>query len=133
MRRRNGKKLAKVVGARGIAFNQDRNITFDVFGYPAEERLRRRDRCSAATPRPTARTTRLNDPKPTRISCDQTGGSSGGGWVIGGGRVNSVVSYGYECGHRIPLPIPCDNAEEGNLFGPYFGNDIKQLYRAEKR
>ena len=59
-----------------------------------------------------------------------TGGSSGGGWVIDGGKVNSVVSYGYEC--TIPLPI-CDNPEEGKLFGPYFGDEIKQLYRSQKR
>ena len=54
-------------------------------------------RCIAATRRPRERTTSRTDPKPTRIDCDMTGGSSGGGWVIDGGKVNSVVSYGYEC------------------------------------
>ena len=58
-----------------------------------------------------------------------TGGSSGGGWVIKGKNVNSVVSYGYEC--VIPLPI-CDNSEDGKLFGPYFGDEIKKLYKSQK-
>ena len=68
-----------------------------------------------------------NNPKPTRIDCDMTGGSSGGGWVIGGENVNSVVSYGYEC--TIPIPPLCNNPEEGKLFGPYFGDEIKKLYK----
>jgi hypothetical protein len=50
-----------------------------------------------------------------------------------GDKLNSVVSYGYECGVILPLPIPCDNPEEGKLFGPYFGDEIKQLYRSQKR
>ncbi len=70
-----------------------------------------------------------SNPKPTRIDCDMTGGSSGGGWVIKDKNVNSVVSYGYEC--VIPLPI-CENPEEGKLFGPYFGDEIKKLYKSQK-
>jgi len=133
MRERGGKKLANVVGARGIAFNQDRNSRFDVFGYPAEapyngETMQRCDTRGNGSDQS------MNEPRPTRIACDQTGGSSGGGWVISRGRVNGVVSYGYDCGLiGIPLPIPCDNTEDGNLFGPYFGDVIKQLYRSQKR
>jgi hypothetical protein len=50
--------------------------------------------------------------------------------VIGGEKVNSVVSYGYEC--TIPIPPLCNNPEEGKLFGPYFGDVIKDLYKSQK-
>ena len=61
-------------------------------------------------------------PKPTRIDCDMTGGSSAAAAGSSAGeKVNSVVSYGYEC--TIPIPPLCDNPEEGKLFGPYFGDD----------
>lgn len=124
-----GKKLADVVGKRGIAFNKSSNQNFDVFGYPAEspfdgERMYRCDSPSQGSDNS------QNNPKPTRIDCDMTGGSSGGGWVIGGEKVNSVVSYGYEC--TIPIPPLCDNSEEGKLFGPYFGGEIKKLYKSQK-
>jgi V8-like Glu-specific endopeptidase len=129
MGERKGRKLANVVGSRGIAFNQGRDLSFDVFGYPAEERFdgERMWRCDSR-----ARGTDSGPaPAPTRISCDMTGGSSGGGWVISRGRVNSVVSYGYEC--TIPIGPLCNNEEEGNLFGPYFGDDVRQLYRSQRR
>ena len=128
MAKRNGKKLADVVGKRDIAFNKGRDLNFDVFGYPAEdpydgETMYRCDSPAQGTDNS------MPNPEPTRIDCPMTGGSSGGGWVIGGEKVNSVVSYGYEC--VIPLPI-CNNPEEGKLFGPYFGDEVKQLYRSQK-
>jgi V8-like Glu-specific endopeptidase len=133
MRKTGGKRLANVVGARGIAFNRNRDSRFDVFGYPAEspyngETMQRCDTQGNGSDGS------MNDPKPTRIACDQTGGASGGGWIVAKGRVNGVISYGYDCGLLgIPLPIPCDNTEDGNLFGPYFGDEIRELYRSEKR
>jgi V8-like Glu-specific endopeptidase len=128
MSKLNGKTLADKVGKRGIAFNKSSNQNFDVFGYPAEapfngERMYRCDSQAEGSDNS------QNNPKPTRIDCDMTGGSSGGGWVIKGKNVNSVVSYGYEC--VIPLPI-CDNSEDGKLFGPYFGDQIKKLYKSQK-
>ena len=129
MRKRNGKKLAQVVGNRGIAFNRGRNLDFHVFGYPAEDPYDGQNmyRCDA----PAQGTDNgMSNPKPTRIDCDMTGGSSGGGWVTGSGDVNSVVSYGYEC---VVIILPCGNPEEGKLFGPYFGAEIKKLYRSQKK
>ena len=129
MKKRNGKTLADKVGKRGIAFNKGDNQNFDVFGYPAEspfdgEKMYRCDSESAG------RDNSQNSPKLIRIDCNMTGGSSGGGWVIGGDKVNSVVSYGYEC--TIPIPPLCNNPEEGKLFGPYFGGEIKKLYKSQK-
>lgn len=132
MYKRNGKKLADRVGKRGIAFKKSRNQKFDVFGYPAEGDFNgeRMFRCDSPAE---GKDNSQGNPEPTRIDCDMTGGSSGGGWVIGGQKVNSVVSYGYECGlGPLPLPIPCNNPEEGKLFGPYFGGEIKKLYRRQK-
>ena len=129
MRKRNGKRLQKVVGRRGIAFDQGRDLNFDAFGYPAEPPFSGGQlwRCSS----PAQGTDSGPPPAPTRIDCDMTGGASGGGWVIGDRRVNSVVSYGYEC--VIPIPPLCDNPEEGKLFGPYFGATIHRLYRSQRR
>ena len=127
MRFRKGRRLQDVVGARGIAFNRGRNLHFEAFGYPAEPpfgggQLYRCDSDAQGTDTG-------GQPAPTRIDCDMTGGASGGGWVIGGRRVNSVTSYGYECS----LPILCGNPEDGKLFGPYFGSVIKSLYRSQRR
>ncbi|CAN5170101.1 peptidase [soil metagenome] len=134
MAKRNGKKLQRVVGARGVAFNRQGNQLFRAFGYPASGPSRFDGgtpfRCKAiqegSDPRP-------GSPRPNRIDCDMTGGSSGGGWVISKGRVNSVVSYGYDCDPLLSIVFPCRNPEKGKLFGPYFGNVIRDLYRSEKR
>ena len=126
MRARNRKRLQNVVGGRGMAFDRGRSLTFDAFGYPAvgfsgTQLYRCHSAAEGVDSGPS--------PAPTRIDCSMTGGSSGGGWVLGNGRVNSVVSYGYEAG----CPIICPNPEEGKLFGPYFGDVIHDLYRSERR
>ena len=131
MGKRGGKRIQRVVGARRMAFNRSGNQNFKAFGYPAEGRFDGRTpyRCKAQQEGSDAD---FNEPRPNRIDCDMTGGSSGGGWVVKGkgGRVNSVVSYGYEC---TVILLPCANPDRGKLFGPYFGSQIKTLYRAEKK
>lgn len=131
MKKRNGKRLQRVVGARGIAFRKGRDLHFKAFGYPAEGRFdgNRLYGCSSAA----EGTDSGPRPRPTRIDCDMTAGSSGGGWIIGKGRVNSVVSYGYECvvGDLL-CPLVGGNPEEGKLFGPYFGNKIRRLYLSQR-
>ena len=131
--RLNGKKLARVVGKRGIAFNRSRKQNFDAFGYPAGDPYDGESMRHCKSPGE-GTDNRQDNPEPIRIDCGMTGGSSGGGWVINGRDVNSVVSYGYECGFGpLPLPVPCNNPERGKLFGPYFGDEIRKLYRQEKR
>lgn len=128
----NGKKLADRVGKRGVAFNKSRDVRFDAIGYPAEGKYEPGDKMYHCDGPAQGTDNGQGKPAPTRIDCDMTGGSSGGGWVVGD-RVNSVVSYGYECGiGPLPLPVPCNNPEEGKLFGPYFGSEIKRLYRSQK-
>jgi hypothetical protein len=120
-----GRGIEDVVGARGIAFNQDRNQVFDAFGYPALDlntpllppnfdgnKLWRCHSGRTANDSPSA----VTGPPTMEIECDMTGGSSGGGWVNEEGFVNSVTSYGYEF-------------DANHLYGPYMGNVAEDLYR----
>lgn len=107
-----GDKLEDTVGARGIVFNGPRDRTYRAFGYPAEDPFngKRMYRCKS----PYGGADSGDEPKPMRITCDMTGGSSGGGWVTGG-KVASVVSYGYE-------------GDSTHLYGPYQGTAAQNLY-----
>lgn len=110
-------RLSDVVGASGVAFNQARGLTYKAFGYPAAspfngETLKS---CTGAA---------SNDPYNPQfisqgISCDMTGGSSGGPWFIGtssSGVQNSVNSYGY---NRMAV-----------MYGPYWGSVIEATYNS---
>lgn len=129
-RNRNGRGVQDRVGARRIAFNRPRNQFYGAFGYPAAAPFdgQRLYRCDSPY---RGDDTEFDPPRPMRIDCDMTAGSSGGGWVADGGFVASVISYAYECLVVLPV-IGCDNPEEGKLFGPYFGNVIRALYRANR-
>jgi len=118
-----GRGVQDVVGARGIAFNQPRDETFEAFGYPAfdpntpllppnfdGEHLFR-----CVSPRTGSDAPPGGGPETMEIDCDMTAGSSGGSWVIGAEFVNSVTSYGYQF-------------DGGHLFGPYFGSTARTLY-----
>ena len=109
-----GTALTDRVGGRGIAFNSARNQTYQSYGYPAAppfdgERLWR---CTSALQ------TSDNDANPPTlgIGCDMTGGSSGGGWIVGS-NVVSVNSYGY--GNQPDV-----------MYGPYQGSVAQSLYNA---
>lgn len=112
----NGASLTDVVGGQGIAFNQPRAQNMYAFGYPAAAPYdgSRLIYCSGTT---------FNAFLSNGIgmTCNMTGGSSGGGWFqqfsesTGAGIVNSVNSY------KINF-IP------NWMFGPYFGADAQNLY-----
>ncbi len=116
-----GRGIEDVIGARPIAFEQPRDQRINAFGYPAlpgllhpefnGERLYRCDSPITGADNPPG-----NGPEPLEISCDMTGGSSGGGWVNAGGKVTSVTSYGY-------LGDPT------HLYGPYLGSAAAGLHR----
>ena len=115
-----GRGIEDVVGARGIAFNEPREQEFRAFGYPALPTLFRPDfdgeRLSECE---SGRTGDDNPPgagpETLEIRCDMTAGASGGGWVIDGGLVNSVTSYGYV-------------GDFDHLYGPYHGTVAERLY-----
>ncbi|MGH3716512.1 MAG: trypsin-like serine peptidase [Micromonosporaceae bacterium] len=114
----NGQSLTDVVGGQGVAFNQPRGQAMYAFGYPAGSPYdgSKLIYCSGNT-----FDAFLSDG--IGMTCDMTGGSSGGGWFLrfsestGAGTVNSVNSY------KI-------NFLSFWMFGPYFGTDAQNVYNA---
>jgi hypothetical protein len=107
-----GSSLTSVVGGRSPSFNSARQQQYAAHGYPAGAPFngQRLWRCDSALQYDD---TSANPPT-MGIDCDMTGGSSGGGWIAGGG-VASVNSYGYST-----LP--------NVMFGPYQGSVAQSLY-----
>src|SRR5688572_613919 len=113
---RNGREIQEVLGGgRGMAFNESTNHVYRAFGYPALAPFNGQVPylCRSGS---SGRDNSYNPPT-IRISCDQTGGASGGGWVIDGGRIASLTSYGYD-------------SQPGKLYGPYFGDAIRNFYES---
>ena len=113
-----------VIGSRGIAFDLNPvNRKFRIYGYPAlpepdydGERLIRCDakmlgRDGGGSLAPMA-----------AGPCYMRQGASGGGWITGGGYLNSLTSYVY-CDPSDLNPAFC-----GQDFGPYFSSAAKSLY-----
>ena len=111
---KNGHTLAGRVGARGISFNSDATQGYRAFGYPAEPPFSG-ERMFSCTSGIMGRDHNFDQPRPMKIACDMTGGSSGGGWVTGSGNVASLVSYGYQ-------------GSDNRLYGPYMAQAAKSLY-----
>ncbi len=110
-----GETIQDAVGARGIEFNRDpSSLDIEAIGHPAGDPFDGESMILCASD-VLYRDEEAGIPAPMAIDCDMTGGSSGGGWVIEGAKVNSVVSYGYP-----DLPDV--------LFGPYFGDAVQTLY-----
>ncbi|GGK83933.1 hypothetical protein Sme01_18080 [Sphaerisporangium melleum] len=114
-----GRRLVDVVGGQGIAFNQPRGRQMYAFGYPAASPYdgSRLIYCGGRV---------FNDylvSTDQGLTCDMTGGSSGGGWFLGfdestgAGTLNSVNSFKY-------------NFAPYWMFGPYFGAEAQAVYNA---
>jgi hypothetical protein len=117
-----GRGIEDVIGARGIAFNRDREQTIEAFGYPAQPTLLRPEfngeHLYACESPLSGRDQPPGEGPPTlQINCDMSGGSSGGGWVVGAGLVGSVTSY-------------VASLDLFHLYGPYQGSIAEGLYRA---
>lgn len=109
-----GSTLTDTVGSRGAGFNRPAQQRYLAHGYPAappfsggrmyicDSNLGTRDPSTS--------------PQTMGIGCDMTGGSSGGGWVVGND-VLSVNSYGY-------------SNQPNVMYGPYQGSVAQQLYTA---
>lgn len=109
-----GATLTDTVGSRGAAFNQSASQRYLSHGYPAAPPFTggRMFICESDLG---TRDTSANPPT-MGIGCDMTGGSSGGGWVVGN-NVLSVNSYGY-------------SNQPNVMYGPYQGTVAQQLYSA---
>ena len=112
-----GRTLQDTVGGRGIQFNGPRDRTYKAIGYPQAAPFdgEKMFACRSAYK---GKDSGQGNPPPMRISCDMTGGSSGGGWIAGG-KVASVVSYGYA-------------GEPNHLYGPYQGPSALGLFNQVK-
>jgi V8-like Glu-specific endopeptidase len=115
-----GQKLDNAAGARGIATGQSRDQEFSAFGYPADLPFDGQSLWECDSPYGGDDPSSDPGPPPMRIGCDMTAGSSGGGWVIDGQFLNSVVSYGYD-------------GDPIDLFGPYFGQAARNLFNRVRR
>lgn len=120
MDRLDGDLLTDVVGGSGVAFNEDRGLSYTSYGYPADKQYNGESLKSCAG---TATNDTVNPAFTTQgIPCDMTSGSSGGPWFIGSGPdelQNSINSYGYS-GSKV-------------MYGPYWGDSIEKTYRVASR
>jgi hypothetical protein len=107
-----GQTLTRTVGSRGAAFNQAAEQRYLAHGYPAGPPFSGGRMYICESDLGTRDTT--TNPPAMGIGCDMTGGSSGGGWVVGND-VLSINSYGYA-------------AEPTSMYGPYQGSVAQQLY-----
>jgi hypothetical protein len=118
---RSGRRIVNYLGGQGTRFNASRNQYFRSYGYPQAAPFNGYNQYVCPS-------NRLGDDNPNwfapgpntiRISCNMTGGSSGGGWLVGEsgglGYVNSVNSYKY-------------NNDANSMYGPYFGNEALNLF-----
>jgi V8-like Glu-specific endopeptidase len=118
-RNQDGELLGKAVGGTGIAFGLKARQVFDVHGYPAAEPFDGETQ-QVCTQTPflghDARSFLTPGPLNLAVDCDVTGGASGGGWTISGGRIlNSVTNYGY-------------GDDPDTDFGAYFGDEVARLF-----
>jgi hypothetical protein len=121
--------FAGTIGTRPIAFGQNpTGARLVSYGYPAARPFNGSQQFACASPFRRWDVSPLLDPM--QISCDMTGGSSGGGWFLdanansvadAGEPLVSVNSYGYA-------------NEKTTMYGPYMaaGGQAQALYNAMK-
>jgi hypothetical protein len=117
-RNERGELLGEAVGGDGIAWNRPARQVFDVHGYPAAPPFDgETQRLCSQTPflGHDSLSYLMQGPLNLAVSCNVTGGASGGGWTIEGDKLNSVTDYAY----------PLDPATD---YGSYFGEEVARLY-----
>jgi hypothetical protein len=122
-RNERGQTLGEAVGGDEIAFGLSPNQVFDVHGYPVEAPFDgASQRVCAGTPFLGHDLVSFLQPGPLNLalSCEVTGGASGGGWTIRGNVLNGVTNYGY-------------GDDPTTDFGSYFGGAVRDLYKHASR
>jgi len=109
-----GTALTDRVGGRGISFNYNRSQNYVSYGYPAAPPFTGERLWTCSSPLQTS--DNGASPATMGIGCDMTGGSSGGGWIVGS-NLYSENSYGY------------DN-QPNVMFGPYLDSVAQSVYNA---
>jgi V8-like Glu-specific endopeptidase len=122
-RNERGQTLGAAVGGDHIAFGLSPNQVFDVHGYPVAPPFDgSSQRVCAGTPflGHDLASFLWTGPLNLAVSCDVTGGASGGGWTIHGDVLNGVTNYGY-------------GDDPATDFGAYFGGAVRELYEQAAR
>jgi hypothetical protein len=117
-RNEHGQRLGAAVGGDGIAWGLPPGQVFDVHGYPAAPPFDgASQRLCAGTPFLGHDVASFLMPGPLNLAltCEVTGGASGGGWTIHGDVLNGVTDYGY-------------GDDRTTDFGSYFGGAVHALY-----
>jgi hypothetical protein len=109
-----GTALTDRVGGRGITFNYNRSQNYVSYGYPAAPPFTGERLWTCSSPLQTSDNSA--SPATMGIGCDMTGGSSGGGWIVGG-NLYSENSYGY-------------SNQPNVMFGPYLDSVAQSVYNA---
>jgi hypothetical protein len=117
----NGVRIVNRLGGQGSTFNAARNQQWRAYGYPQAAPFNGFSQfvCPSgrlADDNPSTR----SGPLTIRISCNMTGGASGGGWLInlssaGLGNTNGLNSYKY-------------GNQPNFMYGPYFGSEALSLF-----
>lgn len=118
-----GQRLGAAVGGIGFAAGLKPRQDFEVHGYPAEAPFDGETQQVCAGTRFLGRDPESllsGGPLTLAVTCNVTGGASGGGWTIPGGRLNGLTAYDYP---RDPTTV----------FGPYFGKEVARLYHQAGR
>lgn len=118
-RNERGQRLGAVAGGYDIAWNLSPKQVFDVHGYPAAPPFDgTSQRLCSGTPYLGHDLASFLEPGPLNlaVSCEVTGGASGGGWTIHGNVLNGVTNYGY-------------SDDPTTDFGAYFGEAVHALYK----
>ncbi|WP_067183234.1 trypsin-like serine peptidase [Microtetraspora niveoalba] len=120
---RGGRHVADAVGAQAIGFDAARGQQTYAFGFPADPPYDGEHLLYCAG-RPS------DDPyKKTQdqgLKCDLTAGASGGPWfsgfdpATGQGLLTSVSSFKY-------------SNDSGSMYGPYFGDEVRQVFDTAQR
>jgi hypothetical protein len=110
-----GLTLSDAVDEAPLVFDAPRNQSYSLYGYPAAKKFngQRMRVCQTSWLLDDA----YASPATMGVSCDMTGGSSGGAWVTSSGAVASVVSYYYSSLRNV-------------LFGPHLETEAQSLYAA---
>jgi len=131
----NGRHIVNYLGGQGSYFNVIRTQRFTAFGYPAEA-----SRYSGSLPfngryqreATSASSGSGDDPQPGYpgpnamvMQSYMTGGSSGGGWIIG---MSSTTGLGYVNGHNDYHYVSGPKYSVSRMYSPYYGAEALTLY-----
>lgn len=131
--------VGTVTGMLGLLTDVKPNQHFHAIGYPQAARNLAQTQpgaqyngefqeiCTAATAGSDLPTGGAGDPRTIGIGCDQTGGASGGPWIVNfsgfpnaqNNLLNSVFSY------RYTGPNPPENLK---IYGPYSGSAVTNMW-----